>query len=542
MTSHTEVVDFLSRGSAWPEGGPVEVRETHISVVFLTPQFAWKLCKPVNFGFLDFTTLEARHADCLRELELNRRLAPDVYRDVVPVTERDGRLQVGGDGGPVEWLVKMRRLPDEATLAARIEAGAAERSDIDRLLEVLVPFFRQAPTDEEISRGGRPEVIRRNVEENLSALETAALESESRIESPESRARDTGPSARMIRPSTLDSGLSTLTVRSALLQFLTIHEELFERRIAEGRIRDGHGDLRAEHVYLTDPPVVVDCIEFNDRFRHADVLDEFCFLAIDLERLGRDDLADYLLQRYRELMDDPAPAELAGFYKAYRSSVRAKVACLRAGEQTGEERSASLSQAAAHLEAARRHMQAVHRPVLVVMCGVSGSGKSSTARLLAERIGAAQISSDVVRKRLHGFEPLQRPDDPDLYSAAASRATYNAMSEQARQLLTAGASVVLDATYQRREHRQKALSTAASVGAPALLVWCRAPADVARQRVGERIRRGDDPSDADPAVLERQLAAFEPPDEVAEPQLLTLDARRPAGELWMQIVSRLSVM
>lgn len=515
MAAFEQLVGALSDEATYGTGGPVDRRETHISIVFLAGEFAFKLRKPVDFGFLDFSTREARYIDCWREVTLNRRLAPDVYLGVVPVTSSGDGLQLGGSGRCLDWVVKMRRLHDSDTLQSRVHAASEE--DVHRLLDVLCPFFRSSSTGPHVLEGGDPYVIRRNIEDNLEVIQMCAAEQ--RV-----------PEADVAR------------LRSAQLQFLAANARLFTERAVAGCVRDGHGDLRAEHVYLTDPVVIIDCIEFNDHLRHVDTLDEICFLAIDLERLGRPDLAQTLLHGYRQRMDDSAPRELEAFFKSYRCSVRAKVACLRADEETGDEQAAELEQAARHLAAANRNLEGVHQPWLFVVCGLSGTGKSTVAHTLAARIGAVWLSSDVVRKELHGFDPLDRGTGAELYTPDATRRTYEELCRRARNCLRQGVSVVLDATYQDRTHRQQVASAAQQSGAALLFVLCRCPEDVARIRIRERQRRQTDPSDAGIRVFEAQLRSFNPLDEVPASQQFTADTRLPIAGLVDQIVSGMPVV
>ena len=511
------MVDFLSDARHYPEGGPVEIRETHISLVFLTAGYAYKLLKPVDFGFLDFSTPEARYIDCWNEIRLNRRLADDVYLDVVPMTEQSGQLRFGGTGWPIDWVVKMRRLPDDATLAARINTGRAGTNDLDRLLAVLAPFFRRAPRGPRINADAEPPVIRGNALENLGVLRKSAL-------------------AKHLDLMTADR------LRSELLQFLATRGSLFDERIRDGWICEGHGDLRAEHVYMTDPLVVVDCIEFNNRFRHNDMLDEICFLATDLERLGREDLAAGLIEIYRERLSDPAPAELVGFFKSYRESVRGKVACLLAAEQTGDEAASAWKRAAGHLDAAVGHPAPFHRPLLIVCCGMSGSGKSTIAENLAETIGATPLSSDRMRKELYGLKPTERPANPEqVYSRQASEKTYRELLNRAGEVLSKGVSVILDATFQRRPNRDAVRQTADDSDLPVLFVECRCPIDVAARRIADRRHRPETVSDADVRVLQEQQTTFDPLDELPPDQHLILNTQQPVAESIRQIVDRLSV-
>jgi aminoglycoside phosphotransferase family enzyme/predicted kinase len=524
MHSRDELLAFLTDERSYGERGPIQRRETHVSNVFLTGQHAYKLLKPVDFGFLDFTTREARYQTCWNEVRLNRRLAPDVYLGVVPLTISDGRLRLGGTGTPVDWLVKMRRLPDDSTLEARVGAGTAGTGDVDRILEVLIPFLRRAATGPGISEAGTPASIRQNVLENLEVI-----------------SRETGAGDL--------SAAQSERLRSAQLQFLSLDGELFEKRASGGWVRDGHGDLKAEHFYLNSGDrdlmtdvAVVDCIAFNDRLRHVDTLDEICFLATDLERLGRSDLSEYLLREYRSQLGDPAPDRLAAFYKSYRTSVRAKVACLRSREQSGDERGQSLSEAAKHLQAAVDVSAKFHRPLLVVFCGVSGSGKSTIAARLQEELGSRRFASDVVRKRLHGLDPLDRSNNSELYSHEATRRTYAELRRLALESLHESTTAILDATFLKSDDRNAVRELARETGTGLLFVECRCPLEVAEARIVERARRNDDPSDAGLAILRSQAKNWKSIGLAEPSDVLVVDTRDEIDRLVSQIVTRLRVL
>ncbi|MFQ5734270.1 MAG: AAA family ATPase [Planctomycetaceae bacterium] len=521
---HQRVREHLARPGSYPEGGPVEVVETHISVVFLTPAHAWKLLKPVKFDFLDFSTPQARREECRNEVRLNGRLAADVYLDVVPVTQTTDGLSLGGSGTPVDWVVKMRRLPADATLRAKIESGAATAEDIEHLLDLLHPFFENAARGPDIDRSGAPPVIRRILVENLDALDGGVI---------------SGPGSSKIRAT---HTAEVAALRSVQLQFLATHAALFQQRVDEGWVRDGHGDLRAEHVYFTDPPVIIDCVAFNDALRHADLLDEICFLATDLQRLGRDDLSAVLIDRYRRRMDDPAPSALSHFFQSYRFSVRAKVACLRAGEEAGPLRDASLANARDLLQRAVAVLRPDHVPCLIAFCGVSGSGKSTIARELAGEIGAVRLATDAIRKELHGVAIDDHSAAKPLYSKRADQRTYDALRDRARAWLSHGCTVLLDATFRRRVDRESVRRMAEESGTPFLLVECRVSEELAAARIRARNAETGDASDADVNVLRNQLAGFEPPAEVPASRRVAVSASEAASRNCGLIVSRLPVV
>ncbi|GAB4159797.1 MAG: bifunctional aminoglycoside phosphotransferase/ATP-binding protein [Planctomycetaceae bacterium] len=512
-----DIQKLLSNPGTYPESGPVDLRETHISQVFLTSDFAYKRLKPVRFPFLDFSSREARYFECWNEVRLNRRLARSVYLDVLPITSTNGVLQLGGNGHPLDWIMKMIRLAEETTLENHIQRGDASTRDIDRSLAVLIPFFQKAHRGPEINDGGKLEIIRRNQIENHEAIEQFF-------------AQDNAESESIQR------------LRSAQLQFLTMSESLFEQRVQQGWIRDGHGDLRAEHIYLMTPPVIVDCIAFNNRFRHADVLDEFCFLATDLERLGRPDLADYLISQYREQMGDPAPDSLVSFYKSYRSAVRAKVACLRAAEQTGSDQTNSTKEAVSHLQSAINVMEKVHEPFLIMVCGLSGSGKSYLAAHLSELFGAAHFRSDKIRKELFGTSPVDHSAPVEMYTEEASEQTYRALLDRAKRSLENRVTTVVDATFRRQTVREKFWSMAREISVEFLCVEVTCPDEVAVARIRERTRRGTDPSDADFSVRLSQKEEFDPVDEVLDSRHLSVNGTFSPEENCRLIVSRLRVV
>jgi len=514
--------DFLLREENYPEGGPVEFKETHISYVFLTPQFAYKLLKPINFGFLDFSTKEARRRECANELDLNRRLASDVYLDVVPIFENEGSLTFLDDGEPVDWLIKMRRLDESQTLEAKILSRSANEEDIDLLLDVLIPFLQNAETNDDIAKNGDVAVIRKNVSENFGVLESAARNG-------------------LVNSAFIESH------KSSQLQFLAFHSSLLEQRIEANRVRHVHGDLRAEHIYFDKKyfdkrPAIIDCIAFNERFRCNDILDEICFLAADLEKLRREDLAEYLINSFRERMPDDAPEELVGFFKAYRHTVRAKVDCLRMRSASEDEIIRLRENVARHLEDARCLLDKFHHPLLVVFFGKSGTGKSTVARGLSDEIGAKIVSSDVVRKNIFGLKSTERGKPDTVYTRKANEKTYGRMCELAANALSNKTTVIFDATFQRAADRRHAIDIGKIYGVKILFVECRCADGTLRSRIEKRKKRNTDVSDAGVDVYQKQSLTFEPADEISENILLVLDTTKETQILLEQIIGKLCVL
>jgi aminoglycoside phosphotransferase family enzyme len=322
-----ELIEGLQDPACYPSRpARVEVRQTHASAVFLAGEDVYKLKKPVDFGFLDFSTLAKRGRMCRQEVGLNRRLAPSVYLGVERLVERGGALRVGGAGRLVDYLVHMRRLDDESSLAAAVRGGAATTAGIEAVAEMLAAFHLKSARGLQIDAYGAPAAIRRNVDENFLQMQP------------------------FIGVTITRETLAEIRERS--VAFLADNAGLLQERVARGCIRDCHGDLRAEHVYFEPGGIsIIDCIEFNERFRYGDVASDVAFLAMDLTRLGREDLADVFVQSYSERTPF-AVGEVLDFYQCYRAFVRGKVASFRASEPELSEgaREASTAEALQHFD------------------------------------------------------------------------------------------------------------------------------------------------------------------------------------------------
>ncbi len=474
-----------SRGYPRESGDPaqpyVSVAETHSGAVFFAGDRAFKLKKPVSFGFLDFSTLEARRRACEQELELNRRLAPDVYLDTAAL--------VGSDGTASEHFVVMRRLPADRRLSALVEAGAPVDDHLRALAHLLAAFHSRAARSAAIDGwAGRDAVLRRW---EANAVEMAGLP------------------GGVFQPGAAERVLFLAR------RYLAGRERLFSARLDAGRACDGHGDLLAEDIFcLDDGPRVLDCIDFDDRLRYGDVLYDVAFLAMDLERLGRPDLSRRFLGLYREFSGDSWPASLAHHYVAYRAQVRALVAGIRLVQADGASPEAArhlLALSAAHLELGRVR--------LVVVGGLPGTGKSTLAAQLAEALGAATIRSDEVRKQMMGIDPStprRAPLDHGLYEPEVTATTYAELVRRAGVCLSNGVSAVVDATFSDRRWREEMRTLAAEAVADLDELHCVAPLDLVESRIAARLASGGDASDATPAVA-RQFAAAEAPWPTAAP-------------------------
>ena len=487
----SRLIEALSRPDAYPlPVDKIEVHQTHISVVFLAGPFVYKIKKPVHFDFVDFTDLSARRHFCDEEIRLNRRLAPDVYLETVPIVAHGSAMRFGGPGTALEWAVKMRRLPDEATWEKRLTREEIGQNHVHALAERIAGFHRKAERNDRISQFARFEAIFTNLIQNLLGPPT---EQQSVVQR---RLLD-----RLVQLT--DAGLAQ-------------NENLIEARARQGRPCDTHGDLHLDHIYAfpdKPPPgdiVIIDCIEFNDRFRYADPVADMAFIVMDLIAHGRRDLAKAFAEDYFRASRDPDGAELLSLYVSYRAAVRGKVESLRALEPeiSDADRKEAQERARARWLLALSALESPRRqPCLLLIAGLPGTGKSTLARKLAEQAAFVWIRSDVVRKGIAGLDPFRR-GDAGLYSEASSDATYARCLEQATVHLTQGDRVIVDAVFGRQQRRLLFVSAARRLGLPALVLVCVAQEDTIRTRLEQRRA---DPSDADWSVYQEAAKNWEPP-------------------------------
>jgi uncharacterized protein len=488
------ILEELTDPACYPH--PVDaviLRQTHISAVFLAGPYAYKLKKPLDLGFLDFTTLEKRRHLCTEEVRLNRRLARGVYLGVVPIAVSAGRLRVDGPGEIVEWAVWMERLPDAGVLGNQVTAGKAGPEVFQELGRRIAAFHGRAEAGEHVSRFGRFPVVARNVRENF---------------------EQTRAHVGLTVSGEVFARLRELT-EGALAQ----REPLIESRARRGVPRDTHGDLHLDHVYhFPDRPppddlLIIDCIEFNERFRYADPVSDAAFLAMDLAFAGRPDLAAAFESAYFASSQDEEGRELLAFYKAYRAVVRAKVEGFKASEAEVPEpdRSAALERAKAHwLLALSELEEPARRPCLVLCGGLPGTGKSALAKGLTAAAGLRSFSSDLIRKELAGLSPDQSAAGAfggGIYTAAWNDRTYEECLRRAEAALLRGERALVDASFREEGRRRQFLDLAGRLRVPALFFLRTAGPEVVRERLG---RRKAGASDADWAIYTRAADLWEP--------------------------------
>lgn len=435
---------------AGPEGPYLEAHETHTGVVVLVGDKAYKAKKPVRTDFLDFSTVERREHALTRELELNTRLAPDSYLGIAHVSDPTG--------GPAEPVLVMRRYPDSCRLATLVKQGASVLDQLTQIAELLARFHNQAYR-RDVAAQAKAGAVSARWEDNLRELERAAP---------------------TVVPAELVGEIGDLARR-----FIAGRALLFTERITDARIVDGHGDLLADDIFcLPDGPVLLDCLEFDDHLRYVDRIDDAAFLAMDLEFLGRKDLADYFLQTYSHLAGDWAPDSLKHFYIAYRAVVRAKVDCVRFSQGRPE----AAADAARHLSLASQHLRA-GAVRLVLVGGAPGTGKTTLAHSLADRVGAVVISTDDVRRELlkqGAIEGEAGVLDAGLYQPEHIAAVYSDVIRRAHTCLAGGQSVILDGTWRNPVHRSMAQQLATPTASALLEIVCRTPGDASVERVRDR--------------------------------------------------------
>ena len=489
--SHSALVAALRDPAAYPHRvDAVEVLETHISSVLLAGEYAYKLKKPVDLGFVDFSMLARRRYFCEEEIRLNRRTAPTLYLDVVPITRSrsGGFLRISGDGTVIDYAVRMRRFARDARLDQIAQLGALDAALIDRLAEAIAAFHVRcdpAPSDRTF---GTPDEIRRWTMDNLRELQR-------------------------LTPDPLQRQRIERLARWTEAEFVR-RAPVFAERRAAGCVRECHGDLHLGNLVLIEGrPVPFDCIEFNSQLRFIDVMSDLAFTWMDLldHKLPR--LAWRLLNGYLEATGDYAGLATLRFYAVYRALVRAKVALIRRSQPgtSATERGIDEQACARYLAVAENLTQAPLRR-MVLTCGVTGSGKTTVSQHLLELLGAVRVRSDVERKRLAGIDATDHGHigiDSGLYDATTTRRTYEQLMRAATAIIDAGFPAIVDATFLHRADRTTFRALAEQLDTPLTIVVCEAATETLRARVASRAQRGTDASDATLEVLAHQLGAFE---------------------------------
>ena len=492
---------FLDRSSYPHRPRSVRLIQTHASWAFVATPYVYKVRKPVNLGFLDFSTLKRRRHFSEREIFLNRRLCTDVHLGVVPVSLRKGALTFDADGEVVEYAVKMRRLEERYFLSHLLRRNEVGERELNRIVATLKAFYQSQEPSDDIVKWGRIEKLKVSTRENFRQVKSFVGNTIS------------APAFNAIRFYTRD--------------FYRREAALFESRIGERRIGDCHGDLHLDHIHLSPARLsIYDCIEFNDRFRYIDHASDIAFLAMDFDYQKRGDLSRYLVKRMADALGDQGMLELMDFYKCYRAFVRGKVESLQsAGAQLERDRSKSRNHAHRYFQLALQYAICGSEPMVVVVMGRVGSGKSSLAGALGRELGWEVFSSDQTRKELAGVPPYERGEAVArrrLYTEAMARRTYEALIRKATKCALEGRGSILDATFGRRRRREQLRHRLDGKGLSYCFVEVQAPEAVVKQRLAERDGKLRETSDARLEDLEELNRSYESPLELVPGELVNV--------------------
>lgn len=475
----------------------IELRQTHISYLIFTPKFVYKIKKPVDFGFLDFTTLKKRKFFCEQEVILNKRLCPDMYLDVVEIREKDDVIKLApvgfkqgieGNGKAVEYAVKMKRLPSDKMMDVLLRKAVVTDETVERIAKILAEFHNKADTSPRISEFGKISAIRQNTDENFSQTlpfvgKTINTERYERV-------------------------------KDYVGRFFKEHDKVFEKRSESGFIKDCHGDLHSEDICITNGIYIFDCIEFNERFRYSDTVADIAFLAMDLDFYNCHNLSKRFVDAYIKASKDSGALELLNFYKCYRAYIRGKVEGFKSQQKEvpEKEREYSIIKAKRYFYLADLYATGGFRPVVLVICGLTGTGKTTLARAFAEETGFKVISSDVVRKELAGISPIEKryeEFEKGIYTRGFTIKTYNEMMKKAEGFLQQGISVILDATFMVYVFRQMAVDLSKKTNANLFYVECVLADDIVKRRLEERSKKEGVPSDGRWEIYLKQKEQYE---------------------------------
>lgn len=478
-----------------PVTEPIELIQTHVSYVFLTGDYAYKVKKPVNFGFLDFSTLEKRQHFCLEELRMNQPIAPDIYLDVLAIAQVGDTFALGGSGQPVEYALKMCQFPQDALFIKLFEQGKLTEAQMEELGQIVAQFHAKAHTDDYIRSFGEVSKIREAFDENYQ-------QTEKYIGGPQTQQQFEG-------------------TKRFTDTFFEQRYEVFTKRREHDRIRECHGDLHLRNICLWQDNIqLFDRIEFNEPFRFVDVMYDVAFAVMDLEARGRKDLGNAFLNTYVEQTGDWEGLQVLPLYLSRQAYVRAKVTSFLLDDPgVPEDAKQEATTVASDYYRLAWEYTKTNQGRLILMSGLSGSGKTTVARHLARRLGAIHLRSDAVRKHLAGI-PLDQKGGDELYTSQMNQKTYDRLLQLGIALASQGFPVILDAKYDREATRQEAIAQANGHQLPVQIIHCTAPEDVLRDRL---LLRTGDVSDATADLMTQQKATAESFTETEQSFVTTID-------------------
>jgi aminoglycoside phosphotransferase family enzyme/predicted kinase len=518
---HEQLLPFLLNPKSYPhQPQTVRLIQTHASFVFIAPPFVYKVKKPVNFGFLNFSTLEKRRHFCEREVALNRRLSPGVYLGVEAISRRNGRLTFDKGDEVVEYAVKMRKLSERHFLDKLLERDEVVPGDLNRVTIALKRFYQAQHPTAEVEAWGRIDRLRISTDENIRQTKEFIGHTISRA--------------------------AFATIRFYTERFFKRHAALFGSRVREKWIRDCHGDLHLEHIHVTPRKLhIYDCIEFNDRFRYVDVANDVAFLAMDLDYKGRPDLSRYFARQMASALNDEGMPRLMNFYKCYRAYVRGKVESLHsvAPAAPDEERRSSAERAQGYFRLALQYAVAGSQPIVLAVTGRIASGKSSLARALGSELGWEVYSSDMLRKKMAGYPLYERSGAAArqrLYSDAMTEKTYDGLLSAAEAQVRQGHSVILDATFARRAHRELLAQRFAKSKTVWRVIEVQASDAEVKRRLGKREANPEEVSDARLEDFAALTGHYEPPREMPASKCLKVRTSGPVDQTVMKALQGLA--
>ncbi len=496
----------------------VKLIQTHISWIFLVGDRVYKIKKPVNFGFLDFTTVEKRHFYCLEELRLNRRLCPEIYLDCYSIGLEDGKILFNTGEKVIDWAVVMKRMPEEGMMQRLISLEDMDKEKMDIINRKLTPFYKEADAGPEVAQYGNLDVIIQNTEENFDQTRNYI--------------------GRLIDPDAYDH------ICSFTRSFIREHEKLFLARQQQGWIKDGHGDLYSANICFDLPKkdvYIFDCIEFNNRFRCGDVASDVAFLAMDLDFNGLLPLSRYFMDRFADMTRDPDLLKLSRFYMCYRAYVRGKIGCFTWSDETVDRatRDKAKEQAGDYFRLALWYAGGLRSGDIYCFFGLSGTGKSTLAESFARRHGLPVFNSDRIRKEMVARVPATQRHleayGKGIYGKQFTRKTYSALLRSAAKRIVTGRSVVLDATYIDAMERQRLLELSKEAGSNIHFILCKCPEEEVKRRLNSRIREDGQVSDGRWEIYIRQKKAFSPPSGTLKRHLIEIDTNRQIEEILDEI-------
>jgi len=491
----TKLFESLKQPSFYgPNIESVNLLQTHISFVALTGKYAYKIKKPVNFGFLDFSTLEKRKFFCDEEIRLNQRLCPEIYIEVLPITKKNNIIELNGKGPVVDYALKMKEFPQNRIMTYLLKKGEIKEETIEQICTIMINFYNSQERSDEIDKFGKVEAVRKNIEENFEQTK-----------------------------SVVDIAITKENykfIQDVSNVFFDKKKNVFQQRINQGFIHDCHGDLHSGNIVVSDKIYIFDCIEFNKRFRFCDVASDLSFLAMDLDYLNYPFLSSYLINNYVEKSNDKGIFKVLNFYKSYRAYVRGKVNGFRLNDPTIDQKEKRQI-----IETVKKYFDLSHyyaslfsldlntrKTLLIMVSGLTGTGKSTLALKLAVDYHAQPINTDIVRKELEGIDKFERHHDKidtGLYAPEKIDYTYEKVIEKAAKLLKKEENVVLDATFQKKKYRDMVKNVAKENNAFLIPIHCTCPDNVVKKWLEERLKKKT-VSDGRWEIYQNQKNTFEP--------------------------------